>query len=270
MMEKVLPLKSTAEESPTQEWDVNRYQDQHSFVWKYGASLVDLLEAKPGEFILDIGCGSGELTAAIASEADNKVRVVGMDSDLSMIKRAQDQFPNLSFFQGDVRNFHVPEAGDPVDAIFSNAALHWVPPSDVDRSVASMASVLKKGGRFVVEFGGKGNVQKIVSAVQEVMPDADSPWYFPSVSEYTSVLEKYGIEALSASIFDRPTILEDKDDGIKSWLRMFGNSFFEGKEEGEIDSALDEIQEKLRPQLYDGNKWIADYRRIRVIGRKIT
>lgn len=260
--------------STTQEWDVERYQDQHSFVWEHGSSLIDLLQPTPGQRILDVGCGSAELTAQIAATAiiDNEknqriIEAIGMDSDGPMIQRAQQQFPNLSFFQGDVRNFVLDK---PVDAIFSNAALHWVPPSDVELSVIAMANALKEGGRFVVEFGGKGNVQTIVKALEETIPTKRNPWYFPSIGEYTSILEEYGIEVSSAVLFDRPTPLQENDDGIKNWLRMFGNSFFEGKGQEEIEQTLEEIQEKLRPSLYDGKQWIADYRRLRIVGRKVA
>ena len=251
---------------PTQEWDVERYQNEHSFVWEFGASLVDILQAQPGERILDLGCGSGELTAQIAQHQQTN-DAMGMDSDPSMVERAQAQFPQLHFFQGDIRSFQVPQ---PVDAIFSNAALHWVPPQDVDQSVQSISNALKVGGRLVVEFGAKGNVQSIVEAVQEVLPNAISPWYFPSISEYTTVLESHGIEVLQARIFDRPTPLVDTEDGIKNWLKMFGNSFLVGIDEEELEPLLDQIQDKLKPKLFDGTQWVADYRRIQIVGRKIA
>lgn len=265
-------MQSTQSTTATQEWDVGRYQDQHSFVWEHGTRLIDLLHPIPGQRILDVGCGSAELTAQIAATAaDNKnqrkIEAIGMDSDSSMIQRAQQQFPHLSFFQGDVRNFALEK---PVDAIFSNAALHWVPPNDVELSVVAMSKALKEGGRFVVEFGGKGNVQTIVKALEETVPTKHHPWYFPSMGEYTSILEEHGIEVSSAALFDRPTPLKENDDGIKNWLRMFGNSFFEGKGKEEVEQALEEIQEKLRPSLYDGKQWIADYRRLRIVGKKVA
>jgi len=190
-----------------------------------------------------------------------------MDSDSNMVERAREQFPALVFFEGDVRDFQVDE---PVDVIFSNAALHWVPPSNVERSVISMSRALKVGGRFVVEFGGKGNVNQIVEATLEVVPNTSCPWYFPSISEYATILERHGIEVLSASLYDRPTPLETDGSGIKNWLRMFGSAFFEGKTSDEVEVALDQIENRLRSSLFDGNQWIADYRRIRIVGRKIS
>ena len=262
-------VADTNADKPTQEWNVERYRDQHSFVWEYGSSLVDLLQAQPGERILDIGCGSGELAAAIAGTASN-IEAVGFDSDASMVKKAQQQYPHLTFFRGDVRNFVVND--EPFDAIFSNAALHWVPPADVERSVISMSNALKLGGRFVVEFGGRGNVQQIVQAAQEVVPGVEPPWYFPSIAEYASLLEKHGIEVVSAMLFDRPTPLENGNEGLRNWIGCFGDAFFEGKSDEEVDLALDRIEEMLRPRLYDKQKnlWTADYRRIRMVGKRIS
>ena len=267
---------STASDKPTQEWDAERYRDQHSFVWKYGASLVDILQPKPGERILDVGCGGGELTAAIAEagassspDTINTIEAVGFDSDRNMVEMAHEQFPHLTFFQGDARNFEVDE---PFDAIFSNAALHWVPPADAERSVQAMSKALKAGGRFVVEFGGKGNVQKIVQAAQKVVPGMESPWYFPSIAEYSKLLENHGIEVVSANLFGRPTPLEYGHEGLRNWVRCFGDAFFEGKSEQEVALALGQMEEILRPHMYDKEKdlWTADYRRIRIVGNRIS
>lgn len=177
--------------------------------------------------------------------------------------RQKKQFPDLRFFVGDCRDFIVDE---PFDAIFSNAALHWVRAGDAERSVIAMSRALKPGGRFVVEFGGKGNIQRVEQALLDVA--GPSPWYFPSISEYSSLLEKHGIEVLSANLYDRPTPLENGDDGIRNWIRMFGNSFFDGKSEDEIEELLGVVEEKLRPHLYDGARWTADYRRIRIVGKR--
>lgn len=277
------------------QWDVDRYQNQHSFVWQYGSSLVELVQpvtaAGEQQRILDIGCGTGELTHALAlantittdnNNNDNDstststdkngttrpIHVIGMDADPSMVAKAQQQFPNLEFFQGDARSFTVDQ---PVDVVFSNAALHWIPAVDAKRAVACMANALKPGGRFVVEFGGKGNVQQVVQATLEAMdlPDTASPWFFPSISEYTSMLEQHGIEVTTALLFDRPTVLNDGEEGLSNWLRMFGDTFFEALNNAETEQVLAQVNAKLRPTMFDGTQWTADYRRIRIIGRKV-
>jgi SAM-dependent methyltransferase len=151
--------------------------------------------------------------------------------------------------------------------VFSNAALHWIPPNDVDRAVASMAAALKPSGRFIVEFGGKDNVKSIVRATLQVLDlqKSASPWYFPSIANFTSILERHDIEVTTALLFDRPVVLED---GLSNWLRMFGNKFFKDLSQDEVERVLVQIHDKLRPFLFDGEQWTADCRRIRVVGRK--
>jgi SAM-dependent methyltransferase len=227
--------------------------------------LIDLLDPQPGERILDVGCGSGELTNAIAQKGE-AITTIGLDDNPLMVKRAQEMFPNTEYFQADVRNFEMDHG--PVDAIFSNAALHWV--KDADQAVEAMARALKPGGRFVVEFGGKGNVGRIVEASLQVLgrPMAANPWYFPGIGEHASILEAHDIEVVSASLYDRPTLLEDGDNGMRNWLKMFGGGLFQSMPEAKLDGIVDEIVEKLRTDLYDGERWIADYRRIRIVGKK--
>jgi SAM-dependent methyltransferase len=159
---------------------------------------------------------------------------MGMDADPAMVTQARKQFPEQTFIQKDVRNF---ELDEPVDVVFSNAALHWIPPCDVDRAVASMAAALKPGGRFIVEFGGKDNVELIVRATLQVLdlPESASPWYFPSIANFTSILERHDMGVTTALLFDRPTPLEEGEDGLSNWLRMFGNKFFQDLSRDEVE-----------------------------------
>jgi SAM-dependent methyltransferase len=252
---------------------------------------LDLLDPKPGEYIIDIGCGTGELTNEIANRVlateDDDVAtgiVFGMDADTNMIQRAQqNSFGNVIFFQGNASNFSLPPSTmttksttiTTVDAIFSNAALHWV--IDAEAAVAHMAGVLKPGGRFVVEFGGYGNVYQIVQAANTVLnrPLDNNPWYFPRIGEYSVLLEKHGIEVTSAALFDRPTELDGGSDGMKNWLQMFGGVLLDELSSSSLSSALeiddhviDDIVTLLRPILYNGQTWTADYRRLRIVGQK--
>ena len=191
-----------------QTWDTQRYQDQHSFVWQYGTPLLDLLNPQPGEHILDLGCGTGQLTQAIA---ETGAIVAGIDADADMIAAAQTHYPHLSFAVGDARDFQVPQ---PVDSIFSNATLHWVKPPK--QAVQAIVKALKPGGKFVAELGGKGNVEKIVSAVEVARQQTNlSPWYFPSLGDYVHLLERHGLEVISAALIDRPTPLNEGERGLK-------------------------------------------------------
>ena len=244
-----------------QVWDTARYQDQHSFVWQYGAALIDLLSPQPGERILDLGCGTGQLTQALA---ETGAAVSGIDADAAMIATAQQLYPELSFAVADARQFQVQH---PVDGIFSNAVLHWVKPPE--QAVQAVANALKPGGKFVTEFGGKGNVNKIVSAVETVRQQEDlSPWYFPSIGEYAHLLEASGLEVTFAAMIDRPTPLSDGEQGLANWLKMFGNALLAGLSIDDVDILLREVETLLRPHLHDGCQWLADYRRIRLVAIK--
>ena len=175
-------------QQPTNTWDARLYNEKHNFVYDYGMGLIDLLAPKPQERILDLGCGSGELTAKINELAGS---VVGMDKSPEMIARAKEQFPSCDFEVGDVSDF---KFNKPFDAVFSNATLHWV--LDYKKAIANMYSNLADGGRMVVEFGGKDNVKAITDALREslcqwgyVRQSDLNLWYFPSIGEYTGALE---------------------------------------------------------------------------------
>ncbi|HYX49750.1 MAG TPA: class I SAM-dependent methyltransferase, partial [Ktedonobacteraceae bacterium] len=200
-------------------WDVNLYEQKHAFVYEYGKGLVPILQPQPGELILDLGCGTGHLTHIIA---ESGAYVIGIDSSSSMIETAQSTYPELEFHVADARDFSFVT---PFDAIFSNATLHWI--NEADQVVNCIAASLKAGGRFVAEFGGKGNVATITAAVQQSIrellhEDVDFGWYFPTIGEYASLLEKHELDVRSALLFDRPTPLEDGEKGLRNWIQMFG------------------------------------------------
>lgn len=242
-------------------WDADRYQSQHSFVYEYGLSLLDILDPKPGERILDLGCGTGELSHQISL---SKATVIGIDADPQMIHRAQSQFSSCQFMVGDARSFLLDQK---VDAVFSNAALHWVP--EAERAVGAISRSLKPGGRFVAEFGGKHNVAKIATYLDQAVGSSRNPWYFPSIAEYSSILEKHGLEVTFAQLYCRPTPLNEGENGLRNWILMFGNSFLEGLDEEMIETVLAGAESELRAELHNGEQWFADYRRIRVVASKV-
>ncbi len=254
--------------SSQQQWNTTLYDNQHSFVWQYGASVVELLAPQPGERILDLGCGTGHLTAKIAATG---AIATGIDSDPSMIATAQQTYPNLTFAIADARNFH---SAAPVDAIFSNATLHWV--KEPDAVIRCIAAALKPGGRFVAEFGGKGNIGAIATALFTTLKDFGyvdceswNPWYFPSISDYTTRLEQQGLEVTYAVLFDRPTPLEAGEAGLRHWLQMFANGILAQVDAEMQQRVIQVVEAQLQPVLYDNGLWKADYRRLRVVARKI-
>jgi len=238
-----------------QTWDAGRYQARHSYVFAHGENLIEMLAPRPGERIVDLGCGSGQLTAKIA---ESGAEVIGLDRSEEMIAEAGRNFPALRFNVADATNFIV---DTPVDAVFSNAVLHWV--KDADRVAESVAQALRPGGRFVVEMGGKGNVQTIIDAVREIAGPVETPWYFPSIGEYASLLERHGFEIAFATLFDRPTRVEG-EDGLEDWLTMFGGSLI-GEHGG--TAFRREVANRLRPKIYRDGAWTLDYRRLQVIAK---
>ncbi len=241
-------------------WDATLYEDQHAFVWQYGECLIDLLAPQPGESILDIGCGTGQLTARIA-HAGAAVR--GIDADAAMINKAQQNYPDLQFDQADACNFQV---DPPVDAVFSNAVLHWI--KEPDPAIQCIHQALKPGGRFVAEFGGKGNVQSITQALSNAHAAYVSPWYFPSVAEYATRLEQHGFEVVLATLRDRPTLLEDGELGLANWLRMFANGLLDQLTPDQQTQVIQSVENQLKHTQYQDGIWSADYRRLRVFAIK--
>ena len=251
----------------TTQWKPSLYNEKHSFVYQYGESLIALLDPQEEERILDIGCGSGQLTAIIHKSAKD---VIGMDASPDMIADAQSKFPSITFQVGDAANFTFKEK---FDAIFSNATLHWV--KDAKGAIQCMYENLKPGGRMVVEFGGKGNVQTIVKQLRDSLQNrgyikqaALDLWYFPSIGVYTTTLEAAGFRVRFAEHYDRPTELADENSGIKDWISMFGGAFFENVNSEHIEEIKNEVQEKIKSQCLINGKWYADYKRIRVVAIK--
>lgn len=246
-------------------WDAELYEARHSFVFKFGEDLIELLAPKPGERILDVGCGPGQLTAKIA---ESGAEVLGLDASPEMIGQARQNYPKLSFvLQDAVRMSFVEE----FDAVFSNAALHWM--LDMPAIAKAMAQALRQGGRLVIELGGKGNIQAIESAIQSVFSQAGFPLppsrtVFPSISEYTGILEANGLEVHSALLFKRPTRLEG-EAGMENWLRQFSSYVFEPLSNSQRSEAIQEVVETLRPTLYRNGHWEADYRRLRIAATKL-
>jgi trans-aconitate 2-methyltransferase len=254
---------------PDTKWDASLYQDGHAFVWRMAGDLLNLLTPKPGQRVLDLGCGTGQLTAQIVERGAD---VLGIDRSAEMIEQARRNFPGIRFEQADATTFAVDA---PFDAVFSNATLHWVRPPGA--AVARVRAALKPGGRFVAEFGGRGNVGRVCDALRHALREVAGvdfcrldPWYFPSVGEYTPLLEAQGFEVQLASLFDRPTPLDNGEDGMRNWIRLFGASLLDQVQPSQRDAVIAAACAYARPALFSDGQWFADYRRIRVVAMKVT
>ncbi len=243
-------------------WDATLYESGHSFVWKYGAALLPLLNPQPGERILDVGCGTGHLTSEIAALG---AETLGIDSSPDMVAQARQNYPKLKFQLADAKSFRVSEF---FDAVFSNAALHWIP--DARPVVQAVHRALKSGGRFVAEFGGKGNTGQVMTALQQAgASDPLRSFYYPSVGEYSTLLESEGFEVRLATLFERPTELEDPVRGLKDWLLMFQQKALDTIPENLRRAAITAVEERLRPTLFYDGKWHIDYRRLRIVAVRL-
>lgn len=248
-------------------WNTSLYDKKHDFVFKYGEYLVQMLTPQEGERILDIGCGTGYLTNLIAASG---AFVTGMDNSIDMIAKARNEYPHLPFRLASVTDFDFNES---FDALFSNAVLHWV--TEKEQAIKCMYDNLKPGGRLVLEMGGKGNVEKITGALKQALlkhgykqQAGREIWYFPSVSEYTGLLERQGFRVTYAAHYNRETELKDTQQGIKDWVNMFGGAFLEGIDAGAKDAILEEVQGTLRQTQFRNQRWYADYKRLRVVAIK--
>lgn len=248
--------------SEAQTWNARRYRDNARFVPELGASVVELLRPLPGERILDLGCGDGYLTARIAAIG---ARVIGVDSSAELIAAACDTGIDARVMDGRQLDFNAE-----FDAVFSNAALHWM--REAGDVVQGVRRALKADGRFVAEMGGHGNVAAIVTALLAVLDRhgidgaARNPWYFPSIEEYSALLSAHGFEVVNIALIPRPTPLPT---GMRGWLDTFASPFLRDVHDPQQRAAiLDEVTTLLAHSLRDRNgNWSADYMRLRFAAR---
>ncbi len=249
-------------EQIVKKWDPNLYDQKHSYVFKYGEDLLNFLKPKRGEKILDLGCGTGYLTNLIAESGAD---VTGIDSSEEMINLAKQNYPTLKFELMNAADFNFNEK---FDAVFSNAVLHWV--LKKEEAVSCVYKNFKKGGRFILEMGGKENVKKVISILRKVLAENGfksnselAMWYFPSIGEYSSLLENNGFRVTYAAHFDRNTFLNENDT-IEDWLEMFAKSFFEGINTDAKKKLLEIISRELYSTNVKDGKWFIDYKRLRI------
>jgi SAM-dependent methyltransferase len=247
---------------PTQRWDPERYARNARFVADLGLPVLELLAPRPGERILDLGCGDGPLTRKIAELG---IQVVGVDASADQIAAARARGLDARVVDGQALTFD-----REFDAVFSNAALHWM--LDPDAAIDGVWRALKPGGRFVGEMGGAGNVAKILAALVAALDRrgldgrAAIPWYFPTPEDYRGKLEARGFAVASIKLIPRLTPLPGEMAG---WLETFAENFLAPVAEAERPAAIAEVSAVLAPDLCDAEgKWSADYVRLRFAAHK--
>ncbi len=239
-----------------QHWDPVRYQRNAGFVARLGEPLLELLAPRPHERILDLGCGDGALTALIAGRA----AVVGVDASAEQVAAARARGLAAEVANGARLDFSAE-----FDAVFSNAALHWM--RDPDAVIAGVWRALKPGGRFVAECGGAGNVEMVRRALAAALArrgidaEAANPWYFPTAEDYRARLEGRGFIVTSIALIPRPTRLPGP---LADWLDTFGGSFLATVPPQTRPRLKAEVEEALRGRLANAaGAWTVDYVRLR-------
>lgn len=241
-------------------WDAQKYTNNFSFVHEYGNSVMELLNINCPETILDLGCGCGALTKKLS---ETGARAIGLDDSEELLKIARSKYPELEFIHADATDF---DLGEKVDAVFSNAVFHWI---DYDRQNALLHCIhnaLSENGQFVFEFGGHGNNSLIHGALKTVFNsmelDYKMPFFFPTIGQYSALLEQAGFKVTYMVLFDRPTALNGSC-GLEDWIKMFLKKPFENIPVPMQERIIKQAAALLESQLYRDGIWYADYVRIR-------
>jgi SAM-dependent methyltransferase len=243
--------------SSEQTWDPATYARHARFVSDLGAPVVELLAPRPGQRILDLGCGDGALTRKLV---DLGCEVVAVDSSAPQVEAARALGLDAHVVDAESLPFE-----EEFDAVFSNAVLHWI--KRADPMIAGVHRALRPGGRFVAECGGYGCVDKIRTALIRALDrrgidgEARVPWYFPTPDDYRARLERAGFRVDRIALIPRPTPLPGD---VIGWLETFARSFLHGLCDADRIEYLQDVRAELEPQLRDSTgTWIADYVRLR-------
>jgi SAM-dependent methyltransferase len=242
-------------------WHPVTYRENARFVSDLGAPVIELLNPNPGEIILDLGCGDGALTEKIAAAG---AKVYGADTSLTQLRACKMRPIPVVAMDGQRLSFR-----RSFDAVFTNAALHWM--KQAENVLSGVANCLKPGGRFVGEFGGKGNVENIRAALHDgcrrrgIDPWMVDPWYYPAPEDYSKLLSTFGLQVEYIDLIPRPTQLPGD---ILDWLAIFAQPFTTVIAPPNRQEFLNEVRNILEPSLRDaGGTWTADYVRLRFKSR---
>ncbi len=244
-------------------WNAEQYQKQLSFVTELGTQVFDLLAPQSNEIILDLGCGDGRLTSKISKHSKD---VIGIDTSQDMINAAKKRGVNAILMNGDSISYK-----NTFDAVFSNAALHWM--SNQRNVLKGVHNALKLGGRFAGEFGGNGNLRTITSAMK--MTINQHPKYgewkntcvFPTKSEYKALLEEHGFKVSTIKLISRPTTL--KTD-ISEFIKIFSKHLIRTIDERYESDFINDVINVIQPSLFTSETgWQLDYVRLRFLAYKV-
>lgn len=242
------------------EWDAKKYARDFSFVAQYGNDVLTLLDVEEGSSVLDLGCGNGALTNRLSQRG---IRAIGLDASKELLHLARHTYPDIPFIQADATDFTLEER---VDAVFSNAVLHWIDEEKQPQLLQCVHAALKDKGQFVFELGGAGNNRRIHRALDAAFREKGRvykmPFYFPTIGQYAALLEQAGFKVTDMHLFDRMTRLNG-ENGLEDWIYMFIKTPFERMTQGEKEELTRRAVDSLRQELCRDGIWYADYVRLR-------
>ncbi|GJQ12732.1 hypothetical protein GpartN1_g4523.t1 [Galdieria partita] len=245
------------------DWQPTLYRHEHAFVFEKGISLVKLLNPQPFELVLDLGCGTGELTEQVSRSG---CFVIGVDASSAMTYSAKNSFPEVDFIVADGTQLCFRSV---FDSVYSNAVIHWI--RKPLQLLQNIHDCLLPGKPLVAEFGGEGNVESITTALSLATEQhtnkkwVPTKWYFPKPAQFECLLQEAGFTVTLNTCFDRPTKLQEGSQGLRSWLRMFCPELSRNYSKEEYQKILSTVEKELRSKLFDGTNWYADYKRIRLV-----
>lgn len=243
------------------EWNSTLYDNKHDFVAEYGKGLLEFVPQNAKQTILDLGCGTGILTAQLAGLCD---RIVGVDGSENMIDKAREEFGDIEFQVCDALALPFEKE---FDVVFSNAVFHWI--SDHDVLLKNIHKALKPKGVLVCEFGASGNIATIECAFAEACNSLgygyEAKFNFPTAGDFGKLLEDNGFIIDRIYDYDRPTVLRDGEQGLVNWMKQFYASELEVMPEQVQAMVFEKVERLTRDALWNGAEWVADYRRLRAI-----
>lgn len=242
-------------------WDAKRYTDNFQIITKYGEDMLSLIDVKNSDMsCVDLGCGNGKLTQKLV---DLGLNTIGIDESDDQVREARRLHPHLKFRQDNAITFKV----EPVDVIFSSAVFHWISQEYQQEMIQNIYNNLKDEGQFILELGGADNTRQIQQAIDESFTKYNleyiSPFYFPTVAEYTTILENAGFKIQYLVNFKRPTQLKG-ENGMKQWLEMFLGIPFRNISQETRDKIITNTTQILKPIQFKDGDWYADYERLRI------
>lgn len=242
---------------PENQWQATEYSQHAAFVSSMAEDVVALLEPQQGEAILDLGCGDGEIGEYLQTQG---CQLTCVDASASMVAAAKNRGLVARQLNG-----HKLDYASQFDAVFSNAALHWM--LEPEKVISGVNKALKKNGRFVAEMGGADNIAsllKVITSVFKENPDFgefNKPWYFPDIATYSNLLVKGGFAVESIDLIPRPTPLKS---GLFKWLEIFADGITAQLSNRQKRLFLTEVEARLTADLYSEQEgWVADYVRLR-------